>query len=132
MQETAITFQFPDPYSANQALDTLQELGYRPVHASYGNALHVHMDHQDITSMLEIAQAHGGVIMNAQSLSQDNLLYGEMGVDDIPIPAHVVNEDFSELYSSDKAEQSRGSNTDHDENNHFGESYGGFSGDVNA
>jgi hypothetical protein len=93
-----IFFQFDDMGSAARAADTLQELGFRtrPI-------LRVAMHAGDLTSALEIAQASGGTLAelteehraHAAEMAVFNSAYG---LDNIPVPAHVVTEDLPENY----------------------------------
>ncbi|RIE03154.1 hypothetical protein D3H35_16345 [Cohnella faecalis] len=79
------------------ASDTLEELGYDP-QLHEGGRLHIHVHKEDLTSALEVVQSHGGQLMEhapAETVTITNLAYG---IDDIPIPAHTVNEDWEDRY----------------------------------
>lgn len=91
----AMLFQFADESAARLAADTLEELGYGPV-ALQDKAVHIHLRGDDITSALEIAQAHGGNLEMKEELEGDGWAMAEQayGMDGIPIPAHIVNEDW--------------------------------------
>lgn len=97
----AIMFQFDDRRSAYLALDTLDELGYR---AHLGGSderpeVHVEVDHNDLTSALEIVQAHGGNLREEATTGATHDTFAEAyDLDAVPIPAHVVNEDWPESY----------------------------------
>ncbi|GGD46971.1 hypothetical protein [Paenibacillus nasutitermitis] len=73
-----LLFEFADDNDAAMASDTLDELGYAPVILDGRPNVHIQLDGGDLTSAIEIAQAHGG----------------KLAVHEIPIPAHMVNEDW--------------------------------------
>jgi hypothetical protein len=103
MSDAPIFFEFDQDRSAYLALDTLQELGYRPdfVEGAGKPTLHIHVDKQDLTSALEIAQACGGKLTERVDGLQDGEAYS-LAYDlneGIAIPAHVVTEDFTESYA---------------------------------
>ncbi|NBI30107.1 hypothetical protein [Chengkuizengella marina] len=103
MDKKPIIFEFEDKRSAFLALDTLEELGYEVFyHDDLSKpTLHIHIEKNDLTSALEIIQAHGGIMVeNAGDESKYiNAAYGiEEG--QIPIPAHTVIEDLPEHYLS--------------------------------
>ena len=128
--DTALLFQFADSRTASLACDTFEELGYDPVFQQE-HEVHIHMRGDDLTSALEIAQAHGGQLA-VQSSIPDIVLTNELyQMENITIPAHVVNEDWI------AQEETAGSlrNRDDDaaaEDDFFPDdgSYGYFSGDV--
>src|SRR5688572_4151596 len=93
--DTALLFRFATDDAAALASDTLRELGYEPV-IQHGQDLHIHMQSCDLTSALEIAQAHGGRLSVQSPLTEDTLFDSVYNTDSdsIPIPAHVVNEDW--------------------------------------
>jgi hypothetical protein len=104
MNAQAIFFEFDNEASAQLAKSTLEELGYATgFHSELSHpALHIQIDHSEITSALEIAQAYGGrLIEHAQGLTENDT-YAQAYNDDsvITIPAHVVNEDWTEEYAS--------------------------------
>lgn len=93
-----IFFQFDDMASAADAADTLRELGFRtkPI-------LRVAVSGGDLTSALEILQAHGGTLAELTEphrlhLSEQEAFASAYALDGIPLPAHTVNEDFPEAY----------------------------------
>jgi hypothetical protein len=94
-----IYFQFVDQKSALQAFDTLQELEYNVEmldhdHAEHLPTLLLYVDQCDLTSALEIAQAHGGRLIEGKQTSQElDVLTSAYGLDNISIPAHVVNDE---------------------------------------
>jgi hypothetical protein len=97
-----IHFQFDEQSSAKLALDTLEELGYRvKLHQSGEHPiLHLILDEGDLTSALEIAQAHGGTLIEHQDAPSEAETFNKAyGIDGIAIPAHVVNEDWPEGYA---------------------------------
>src|SRR5690242_3568309 len=100
MSSTPILFQFSSQDAALLAQDTLEELGYRVSRHSDASrpTLHVIVDRHDLTSALEIAQAHGGELTEGiGSYREDEaytLAYDPDGM--VPIPAHTVNEDWSD------------------------------------
>lgn len=101
MSQAPIYFEFPDSASAAIAFDTLSELGYHAHATGRGDkpGVQLYIDHNDLTSALEIAQANGGVLMNTETTSEESESYSmAYGLDSVPIPAHVVNEDWPESY----------------------------------
>lgn len=101
METNVLVFQFADRKEAYSAFDTLMELGYRPVfHIDKEQpTLHIHVQKNDITSALEISQAHGGMLLeqpDGAQLSAYDAAY-ELG-EELSIPAHIVTEDLSEEY----------------------------------
>lgn len=125
MNHASILFQFTDRRSAFEAFDTLEELGYRPTYSADETKpqLHIHFNHSDVTSALEVAQAHGGTLVEQQefpamkldnkdqrtlseyqafqmSYNLDNEHDNEHDHDqETSIPAHMVNEDWTEEYA---------------------------------
>lgn len=103
MDSNAIFFEFADEFSAHQAYDTLTELDYDAVlHDDASQpSLHLHIEKSDLASALQIAQSHGGRLMEQPSGLTDaeahNYAYA---MEDIPIPAHLVNEDWTEIYAT--------------------------------
>lgn len=89
----AIMFDFPDERSAINAFSLLQELGYDPVMQDH-DTLHIHVIHEDLTSALEIAQLHGGALVEQSHLGNQMLSNTAYPIDTIYIPAHMVNEDW--------------------------------------
>lgn len=103
MNDAPIFFEFDQDRSAYLALDTLQELGYKPdfVEGAGKPTLHIHVDKQDLTSALEICQAYGGKLTERAAGLQDEDAYTlAYDIDEgIRIPAHVVTEDFADSYT---------------------------------
>lgn len=107
MSSAPIFFEFDQERDALLALDTLEELGYEPT-IQTGEAkptLHIHVDNEDLTSALEIAQAHGGRLVEKRESQPEEGVFA-MAYDmegSIRIPAHIVNEDWSEDYAQSTA-----------------------------
>ncbi|CAM3992024.1 hypothetical protein L1N85_04645 [Paenibacillus alkaliterrae] len=132
---SALLFDFNDAQSASLACETLQQLGYETV-LHEGSRMHVHLEGSDLTSALEIAQAHGGQLVEQARISQGALTDTAYSLDAIAIPAHLVNEEWS---SSDEqfeeAEGLRNRDDDAGFNDEFlpdPGTYDHFSGDVRA
>lgn len=103
MSQAPIYFQFADAAAADLALDTLTELGYHAhVTDKEGKpAVQLYLEQNDLTSALEIAQANGGVLLDTdRSATAADTYRSAYGLDSVPIPAHVVNEDWPESYFS--------------------------------
>jgi hypothetical protein len=105
MNEETIFFEFDNMVSATLAQNSLEELGYKTgLHSELScPALHIQVDHSELTSALEIAQAHSGrLVGHGQGLTEADTYaktYNNDGF--IPIPAHVVNEDWTEDYATE-------------------------------
>ncbi|UKS26433.1 hypothetical protein LOZ80_33770 [Paenibacillus sp. HWE-109] len=101
-----IFFEFDKERDALLALDTLEELGYKPELLDGERAtLHIHLDDQEITSALEIAQSHGGRLAERQQAQAEQATFA-MAYDlegSIRIPAHTVNEDWPDSYAQAQA-----------------------------
>ncbi|MDD9271058.1 hypothetical protein ACFPES_28825 [Paenibacillus sp. GCM10023248] len=99
-----IFFEFEKERDALLALDTLEELGYKPeLLEGERSTLHIHLDDQEMTSALEIAQAHGGRLVERQPEQQSEASAYAMAYDlegSIRIPAHTVNEDWPDGYAA--------------------------------
>ncbi|WP_261303818.1 hypothetical protein [Paenibacillus andongensis] len=97
-----IFFEFEKERDALLALDTLDELGYKPeLLGGEKSTVHIHLDEQEITSALEIAQSHGGRLVERPQTESEPAVYA-MAYDlegSIRIPAHTVNEDWSDSYA---------------------------------
>ncbi|MCD9024510.1 hypothetical protein [Cohnella silvisoli] len=121
MIQAALMFQFPDESQARLAGETLEDLGYEP-QLHEGGRLHIHVEDEDLTSALEIVQCYAGQLMEhapAEVVHVTDIAYG---MDDIPIPAHTVNEDWEEAYQvadSDNAERKPSFSTDDGSYDHF-------------
>ncbi len=99
MNHAALLFQFPGESQARLAAETLDELGYEP-QLHEGGRLHIHVEDEDLTSALEIVQCYSGHLLEhapAETVAVTDFAYG---MDDIPIPAHTVNEDWVDSYRS--------------------------------
>ncbi|OXM84932.1 hypothetical protein [Paenibacillus rigui] len=106
MSSAPIFFEFDTEQSAAMARETLEELGYRAgVHTEMKHpTVHLEVDHSELTSALEIAQAYGGRLVEredgASELDTYAMAYDE--ADYIRIPAHVVNEDWDDSYATNE------------------------------
>lgn len=105
MSLAPIYFQFADKKSALLALDTLQEIGFTAGmlehrHPDHLPTLHVLVDRADLTSALEIAQAHGGQLCETADTVEPEVYTSAYGLDSLRIPAHTVTEDLPEAYLS--------------------------------
>jgi hypothetical protein len=109
MSAIPIFFEFDQEKDALLALDTLEELGYSPNLLTHVErpTLHIHVDDQDLTSALEITQAHGGkLVEKKESYSEPAAFAMAYDLEDsIRIPAHVVNEDWADDYANPEAHQ---------------------------
>ncbi|MFD0961468.1 hypothetical protein [Paenibacillus chungangensis] len=124
--QAAIMFDFSEGKSARLAYDMLNELGYDPVMHDE-TRLHIHVEGNDLTSALEIAQSHGGRLVEQRSMSEEDITSSAYELDSITIPAHVVNEDLIQAEDGDNGENVA------DKVDEFlpdSESYNHFSGDV--
>ncbi len=102
MKHAALLFQFPADSQAMLAAETLEELGYEP-QLHEGGRLHIHVQNEDLTSALEIVQCCSGHLLEhapAEAVTVTDFAYG---MDDIPIPAHTVNEDWVDSYQEGQA-----------------------------
>jgi hypothetical protein len=99
MRILPIYYQFSDEESANQALDTLEELGF-DVHLYTGDnnpAIGIILHGEDLTSALEISQAHGGRLIEYDQESSDEQWFASAyDLDHAVIPAHLTTEDLVE------------------------------------
>lgn len=138
MTSTPIFFEFNTNKEAYLALDTMEELGYRvSMHTEKANPiLHLIVDRHDLASALEIAGACGGNLIDTeQSLSEQQtyaMAYDSDSV--IPIPAHLVNEDWTDsepaLSTSAFSNLSSGAYNDHIKFDPSNDDYDGFDGGV--
>lgn len=133
MDNAPIYFQFTDKRSALLALDTLQELGFRADlmdhrHPDHKPIVQVGVDKEDLTSALEIAQAHGGTLLKSEEFGREPAVYtSAYGLETVPIPAHLVNEDLPESYLNGSSpvsepatgEQSSGFDPSEEDYDHF-------------
>ncbi|MNZ91260.1 hypothetical protein D3C78_1102370 [compost metagenome] len=132
--QSALLFHFQDAQSASLACETLRELGYETV-LHDGSRMHVHLEGSDLTSALEIAQAHGGQLEEQAHISDDALTNSAYSMDAISIPAHLVNEDLIFSEETDETNGLRNWDEDADYSSEFlpdSGKYDYFSGDVRA
>lgn len=117
LYDDAIRFSFPNVDSAIDAFETLQELGYEPVMEEDTGGpptLHIHVERSDVQSALEIVQTHGGEIVDTAPLgAMENVAEDGPGcnIEGRGLPAHTVNEDFSEAYMTGLSESFAGDDT---------------------
>ncbi|MDF2935133.1 MAG: hypothetical protein K0Q90_506 [Paenibacillaceae bacterium] len=98
-----IYFQFSDKKAALLALDTLQELGFTGQmlehrHPEHKPVLALTIRQGDLVAALEIAQAHGGVLLETADQPEQEVYTNAYGLGGISIPAHTVTEDLPEAY----------------------------------
>jgi hypothetical protein len=99
MEKMPIYFQFTHKKSALQAFDTLQELEYNVEFLEHDHEEHLptlvlNVNNTDLTSALEIAQAHGGwLVEGKRSVPELEVLTSAYELDYVSIPAHVVNDE---------------------------------------
>lgn len=95
---TPIFLKFGGEREAELALEMLRELGYPcgMTEQKDNTVIHVHVDNQDLVSALEIAQAYGGSIVNDSGAEVVQMFDYAYTLNEIPIPAHIVNEDLEE------------------------------------
>lgn len=110
MDTGSFRFQFRDPQQAAEACETLKEIGYSA--STNGDAgLSIHIQNQDVLSALEICQVYEGSMIESGILSfRPGTTPGEQGntsvrnpgysPEDWIIPAHIINEDWSEAYKN--------------------------------
>lgn len=116
-----LVFQFSDQPSAEQAFDTLKELGYKPGLSRDNRFVQIQLESGDLTSALEISQAYGGMLAEEQGAEQLALFQQAYSVregyeeglasrDDteeaLLVPAHLVTEDFPEFYMQPESDAS--------------------------
>ncbi|MEC0182339.1 hypothetical protein P4H61_12695 [Paenibacillus peoriae] len=106
MDTGSFRFQFRDPQQAVEACETLKEIGYA-ASTNGDTGLSVHVENQDVLSALEICQAYEGSMIETGILSFRPGADGNIGAqnpgyspEDWIIPAHVINEDWSEAYKN--------------------------------
>ncbi|QGQ98616.1 hypothetical protein EHS13_28905 [Paenibacillus psychroresistens] len=99
MDKVPVYLQFAHEKTALQAFDTLQELEYNVElleheHVEHIPTLVLYVNNTDLTSALEIAQAHGGwIVEGKRSIPELEILTSAYELDYVPIPAHVVNDE---------------------------------------
>lgn len=129
---SALLFDFNDAQSAALACETLRELGYETV-LHDGSRMHVHIEGSDLTSALEITQAHGGQLAQQAQIDADAMTDSAYSLDAIAIPAHLVNEDWIMSDEAAYPDGLRNRDEDADFNEEFlpdPGTYDHFSGDV--
>ncbi|TKH44736.1 hypothetical protein C1I60_09790 [Paenibacillus terrae] len=110
MDTGSFRFHFRDPQQAAKACETLKEIGYT-ASTNGDTGLSVHIENQDVLSALEICQAYEGSMIEGGDLTSDSGdipgLQGSVWVpnpgyrsEDWMIPAHIINEDWSEAYKN--------------------------------
>jgi len=104
MRHGALAMDFPDEKSARLAEETFDELGYDPVRRD-GRRVYIHVRNEDLISALEIMEACGGCLTPAGREAAD-LADRAYGMEEIPIPAHTVNEDWTDAYADGRSEAS--------------------------
>ncbi|MDP5275055.1 DNA/RNA helicase [Chengkuizengella axinellae] len=123
MDKKPIIFEFEDKRSAFLALDTLEELGYEVFyHDEFSKpTLHIHIEKNDLTSALEIIQAHGGTMVEEAAADESRYVNAAYGIekDQISIPAHTVVEDLTEEYLSNNKDELKEQTTDFEETNYL-------------
>ncbi|MBB3112999.1 hypothetical protein FHS18_005101 [Paenibacillus phyllosphaerae] len=130
--DTALLFRFPDAPMAALAADTLKDLGYEP-DLQGEQEVHIHLHGSDLTSALEIAQSHGGVLAGQSPIQEGVLTQTAYSLDSIQIPAHLVNEDLVAQEELNATNHLRNRDDDGLDENAFlpdAGTYGFFSGDV--
>lgn len=129
---SALLFDFNDAQSAALACETLRELGYETV-LHDDSRMHVHLEGSDLTSALEIAQAHGGQLVEQAHIHADAMTNSAYSLDAIAIPAHLVNEDWISDGQAEYADQLHNRDDVADYKDEFlpdSGTYDHFSGDV--
>jgi len=90
--DRTIRFRLTDGKSAELALATLNELGYK-AHRGGGHGspeIHLEVNHSELTSALEIIQACGGTLIESGDQAAHEAFERAYGLDAVPIPAHMV------------------------------------------
>jgi hypothetical protein len=99
MQSMPIYFQFAQGKAALQALDTLQELEYNVELLDHDDEKHLptlllNVNQCDLTSAIEIAQSHGGRLVEGKLAAPELEVFSSAyDLEPIPIPAHAVNDE---------------------------------------
>jgi len=108
MPGASLYFRFSDEKSATMAMELLREIGYEAAMVDQAQPgqqpiLEVGVERADLASALEIAQAYGGQLWQAgEPGGQLDAIDAAYGLDEVMIPAHLVNEDLpDEPYRSD-------------------------------
>lgn len=102
-EHDVLVMDFPDEKSARLAAETFDELGYGPIRQE-GRRVHIHLRSEDLISALEIMQSCGGTIVQPAQDEASGLTNAAYGLDGIPIPAHTVNEDWTDAYAEGQPE----------------------------
>jgi hypothetical protein len=125
MNNVPIYFQFADRKAAYQAFDTLQELEFNVHWIEHDqpdprSIIQIVMEGNDLTSALEIAQSHGGVLLEEDHAGQEaDIFTAAYSLDQIQIPAHVVTEDLSDRYMGYTGGAEGAGNTAETDYDHF-------------
>ncbi|MCZ8523896.1 MULTISPECIES: hypothetical protein [Paenibacillus] len=126
MNSAPITFEFETRKTALLAMDTLEELGYRTAlhDEPQKPLLHVIVDRGDLTSALEIAEAHGGRLLETANFPSEPAVFALAYDPDggIPIPAHLVGADEYDVTAA--------SSTEDDSFDPSGDDYNGFGAGI--
>ncbi|MFK4303310.1 MULTISPECIES: hypothetical protein [unclassified Paenibacillus] len=142
METGSFRFQFRDPQQAVRACETLKEIGYT-ASTNGDTGLSVHIENQDVLSALEICQAYEGSMLEAGNhTSESGAIPGLQGSVWVPnpgyrsedwiIPAHIINEDWSEAYKNGSSQTNSKKTREHNvSSDHQPEDdVDGFSGSV--
>ncbi|MGZ0039638.1 hypothetical protein [Paenibacillus ottowii] len=139
MDTGSFRFQFRDPQQAAQACETLKEIGYA-ASTNGDTGLSVHVENQDVLSALEICQAYEGSIIETGVVTyrpgnQNNGVPNPgYSPEDWIIPAHIINEDWSEAYKSGSSQTFTNTAQEHNvsSDQHPEDEVDGFSGSVHT
>ncbi|MDP4095610.1 hypothetical protein OIN60_02235 [Paenibacillus sp. P96] len=97
MEDASLKFEFGEAFAADAACSTLREIGYDAQRSGKGD-LYVRIENQDVESALEICQEHGGCLNINDGKDHQGSGLSAYGLDEVVIPAHIVNEDWNESY----------------------------------
>jgi hypothetical protein len=97
MENASLKFEFSESFAADSACSTLQEIGYDAMRSGDGE-LYVRIENQDVESALEICQVHGGRLNMSDGRYHQGSGLSAYGLDEVVIPAHIINEDWNESY----------------------------------
>ncbi len=140
MDTGSFRFQFRDPQQAAQACETLKEIGYA-ASTNGDTGLSVHVENQDVLSALEICQAYEGSIIETGVVTyrpgnQNNIGVPNPGYspEDWIIPAHIINEDWSEAYKNGSSQTFTNTTQEHNvsSDQQPEDEVDGFSGSVHT
>lgn len=97
MENTPLKFEFSESFAADSACSTLKEIGYDAQRSGEGG-LYVRIENQDVESALEICQEHGGCLNINDGIYRQGSGLSAYGLDEVVIPANLVNDDWNESY----------------------------------